>query len=212
MRLTVGPLVQQDVVQTEIGRQVDHLGPARQLADDVLGGPVRQAAENDIEGSRVGILDLGERRQRAAREMRKDRGDRLPGVAVRGHAGDAHGGVILDQAQELDPGVAGRTQDPDAHAVGRHRFRPRTFAARPAPALMYSFDGHPQGLLPADARALQRTARGGAAGEGPGGRRGRPRARALLGARRLAAGERAPVRAGQRCDRARGALRADRGR
>ena len=83
---------------------------------------------------------------------------------------------------------------------------------RPAPALMYSFDGHPQGLLPADARALQRTARGGAAGEGPGGRRGRARARALLGARRLAAGERAPVRAGQRCDRARGALPADRGR
>ena len=63
VRLAVGPLVERGVAQAEIGREVDHLGAARQLADHVLGRAVRQAAEHDIERARIVVLDLGERRQ-----------------------------------------------------------------------------------------------------------------------------------------------------
>src|SRR5262245_51813830 len=59
--------------------------------------------------------------------MREHRLDRLAGVAFGGHPGDARLGMVVQQAQELDAGVAGRAQDADAHAV-RH-LRPIPTAA-----------------------------------------------------------------------------------
>ena len=121
VRLAVGPLVQGRIAQPEVGREVDDLGAARHLADHVLRGAVRQAAEHHVQRAEIEVADLGQRGQAASGEVREHRLDRLAGIALRGHADDARLGVVVQQAQELGAGVAGRAQDPDAHAVRRHR-------------------------------------------------------------------------------------------
>ena len=121
VRLAVGPLVQGRIAQPEVGREVDDLGAARHLADHVLGGAVRQAAEHHVQRAEIEVADLGQPGQAASGEVREHRLDRLAGIALRGHADDARLGMVVQQAQELGAGVAGRAQDPDAHAVRRHR-------------------------------------------------------------------------------------------
>ncbi len=105
------------VAQPEVGRHVDHLEPLGQRRDDLLGGAVRQAADDHVAVVPVRVLDLDQVGQRIAAEMREHALHRLAGVAVGGHQGDARARVRHQKAHQIRAGVAAGAEDADPNVV-----------------------------------------------------------------------------------------------
>mmetsp|Transcript_22975 Transcript_22975/g.39438 ORF Transcript_22975/g.39438 Transcript_22975/m.39438 type:complete len:275 (+) Transcript_22975:897-1721(+) len=73
-----------DVLEPEIGGEVDNLDMRRQLGDDLLCRPVRQAAEHRVDVVEVGVSNRYQVGKFQCREVRKHGGKGLSSFAVRG--------------------------------------------------------------------------------------------------------------------------------
>ena len=114
--VAVPGLVGLRVAEPEVGRHVDELDLrvlGQHRRGDLLGGAVRQAAEDGVDAAPVGILDRGEARQVDEAEMRKDLGHRLAGMGIGGERRDLHPRVEEREADEVGAGIAGCAEHAD---------------------------------------------------------------------------------------------------
>ena len=129
MLVAVPARIGRDVVQPEVGAEIDHLGLRRlgqKIADHLLRGGVRQRAEGEIERGLLPVdaVDRDELRQFERRELRKHRAHLLPGPAVGGEQRELDVGMAQQQPHQLRAGVAGGAQHADFGLGGRFG-RPR---------------------------------------------------------------------------------------
>lgn len=112
MRLAIDIGVELDVTQAEIGREINDPDTLRQRLDSRLRQAVWQTAENDINSTDIDIRELLQIRQSQMGQMRKERTDRMPGIAVGGEPSNGQIGMSDDQAQELRAGIAAGSRIP----------------------------------------------------------------------------------------------------
>ena len=124
MLVAVPARIGRDVVQPEVGREVDHLGLRRlgqKIADHLLRGGMRQRAERQIERGLLPVdaFDRDELRQLERRELREHRAHLLPGPAVGGEQRELDVGMAQQQPHQLRAGVAGGAEHADFRFGGR---------------------------------------------------------------------------------------------
>jgi hypothetical protein len=120
--LAVPLRIEPGVLQPEIGGQVDdHPHPAPELGDDLLGLPVGQATENQVEAVEPsGVAVLVDQAGVRGRQGRGVGADRLAGMRVRRRHGDLEFRVARQEAEQLRPGVPRCSKDPCLHRMSIH--------------------------------------------------------------------------------------------
>ena len=110
------------VGEPEIGRKVDHLETGRERRDDVLRGPVGQAAKHHVDGVPVHPVEGHQIGQGGARQVGKDRSEGFPGLAVGGEDADLGPRMAHQQAHQFGARVSAGADDGDPDRVGPGRF------------------------------------------------------------------------------------------
>ena len=102
-----------DVAQTEIGRKIDHLEPLGQRRDHLLRGAMGQRTEYRVDSVPVQLVDGDEIRKLQPGELREHVGHRLTGFPVSGQRGDAHVGMVDQDADQFGAGIARGAENGD---------------------------------------------------------------------------------------------------
>src|SRR5439155_8784177 len=126
--------VSRRIGEPKIRGEIGDLGPRRggeEFLDHLLGGPVRQPAEGEVEsGTRpVDIVYRDELGQRVMRELREYCPDLLPGLAIGGEQRDLDPRMGDEQPQQLRAGIARSAEHADL-CLPRHRSVPSLAAIR----------------------------------------------------------------------------------
>ncbi len=134
MLMTIPARVSRRIGEAKIGGEIGDLGPrggGEEFLDHLLGGPVRQPAEGEVEsGARpVDIVYRDELGQRAMRELREYCADLLPGLAIGGEQRDLDPRMGDEQPQQLRAGIARSAEHADL-CLPRHRSVPSLAAIR----------------------------------------------------------------------------------
>ena len=108
-----------EIGEAEIGGKIDDLQRAGQARDHLLGRPMRQAAEDEIDLRPIGLLDLDEARQIEPAEMGKDLRQRLARLAIGGEQADLHPGMKGQKTQQLGAGITAGPENADPELVRR---------------------------------------------------------------------------------------------
>ena len=97
-----------DVGEAEIRRQVHHLQMLRERRHRLLRRAVRQAAEHDVMGAEIHVLNAHQVRQAERGQMREHRAEGLARAPVGGERADFDMPVAGQQADQLRAGIAAR--------------------------------------------------------------------------------------------------------
>jgi len=100
-----------DVGQAEIRREVHNLQMLRQRRHRLLRRAVRQAAEHDVMGAEIHVLDAHQVRQAERGQVREDPAEGLARAPVGGERADLDMRMAGQQADQLRAGIAARAQD-----------------------------------------------------------------------------------------------------
>ena len=111
------------VGEPEIGRKVDHLETGRERRDDVLRGPVGQAAKHHVDGVPVHPVEGHQIGQGGARQVGKDRSEGFPGLAVGGEDADLGPRMAHQEPHQFGARVSAGADDGDPDRVRPGRFR-----------------------------------------------------------------------------------------
>ena len=111
VRMAVPLRIGLDIGQPEVRGEVHDLQMLRQGRHRLLRRTVRQAAEHDVMGAEIDILDAHQVRQAERGQMREHRAEGLACAPVGGERADFDMQVAGQQADQLRAGIAARAQD-----------------------------------------------------------------------------------------------------